>query len=100
MFTSGRTVDAKKGGAQRARDFRKGIRFGHLVDSLQDRRIREAREGRRFQASHLLAFGWITLAFGTYFSCKHIDRLITFRGAMWVRVIQYMPFSDDFLSSD
>ena len=45
----------------------------------------------RFQARHLLAFGWITLAFGMYLSCKRIDLLISFRGAMWMRVVQYLP---------
>jgi MFS transporter, DHA2 family, multidrug resistance protein len=45
----------------------------------------------RFQARHLLAFGWITLAFGMYLSCKRIDLLISFRGAMWIRVVQYLP---------
>ena len=44
-----------------------------------------------FQARHLLAFGWITLAFGMYLSCKRIDLLISFRGAMWIRVVQYLP---------
>src|ERR1700756_1203923 len=33
----------------------------------------------RFQARHLLAFGWIALAVAMYFSCKHIDLLISFR---------------------
>ena len=45
----------------------------------------------RFQARHLLAFGWITLAVAMYFSCKHIDLLISFRAAAWMRIWQYMP---------
>jgi len=45
----------------------------------------------RFQARHLLAFGWITLALGMYLSCNRIDLLISFRGAMWIRVVQYLP---------
>jgi len=34
-----------------------------------------------FQVRHLLAFGWIALAVAMYFSCKHIDLLISFRSA-------------------
>jgi DHA2 family multidrug resistance protein len=45
----------------------------------------------RFQARYLLAFGWITLAMAMYFSCKHIDLLISFRAAAWLRVWQYLP---------
>ena len=44
-----------------------------------------------FQARHLLAFGWIALAVGMYFSCKHIDLLISFRAAAWMRIWQYLP---------
>jgi DHA2 family multidrug resistance protein len=45
----------------------------------------------RFQARHLLAFGWIALAVAMYFSCKHIDLLISFRSAAWMRIWQYLP---------
>jgi DHA2 family multidrug resistance protein len=45
----------------------------------------------RFQARHLLAFGWITLAFGMYFSYSHIDVLISFRAAVWMRIAGYLP---------
>jgi MFS transporter, DHA2 family, multidrug resistance protein len=45
----------------------------------------------RFQARHLLAFGWITLAMAMYLTCKHIDLLISFRAAAWLRVWQYLP---------
>ena len=45
----------------------------------------------RFQARHILAFGWITLAMAMYFSCKHIDLLISFRAAAWMRIWQYLP---------
>jgi DHA2 family multidrug resistance protein len=45
----------------------------------------------RFQARHILAFGWITLAVAMYFSCKHIDLLISFRAAAWMRIWQYLP---------
>jgi len=44
-----------------------------------------------FQARHLLAFGWIALAAGMYLSCKHIDLLISFRAAAWMRIWQYLP---------
>jgi MFS transporter, DHA2 family, multidrug resistance protein len=45
----------------------------------------------RYQARYLLAFGWITLAFGMYVSCKHVDLLISFRAATWMRILQYLP---------
>ena len=45
----------------------------------------------RFQARRILAFGWITLAVAMYFSCKHIDLLISFRSAAWMRIWQYAP---------
>ena len=45
----------------------------------------------RFQARHLLAFGWITLAVGMYVTCKRIDLLISFGGATWLRIMQYLP---------
>ena len=45
----------------------------------------------RFQARHILAFGWITLALGMYISCKRIDLLISFSGATWLRIMQYLP---------
>src|SRR6201993_3056553 len=38
------------------------------------------------QARFILAFGWITLAMAMYFSCKHIDLLISFRSAAWMRI--------------
>ena len=45
----------------------------------------------RFQARHILAFGWITLALGMYVSCKRIDLLISFGDATWLRIMQYLP---------
>src|SRR5438132_5669922 len=51
----------------------------------------------RFQARYLLAFGWITLALGMYISCKQLDLLISFRAAMWIRIVGYLPVG--FLSS-
>lgn len=45
----------------------------------------------RFQARYLLAFGWITLAFGMYLSAKSVDLLISFHAATWLRILQYLP---------
>jgi MFS transporter, DHA2 family, multidrug resistance protein len=45
----------------------------------------------RFQARHLLAFGWITLAVAMYYSSHHLDLLISFRAATWMRIVQYLP---------
>jgi len=47
----------------------------------------------RIQARRLLGFGWISLALAMYFSCKHIDLLISFRAAAWMRVWQYLPIA-------
>jgi MFS transporter, DHA2 family, multidrug resistance protein len=44
-----------------------------------------------FQARRILAFGWITLAVAMYFSCKHLDLLISFQAAAWMRIWQYLP---------
>jgi MFS transporter, DHA2 family, multidrug resistance protein len=45
----------------------------------------------RFQARYLLAFGWITLAIGMYISCKQLDLLMSFRAAVWIRIVGYLP---------
>jgi DHA2 family multidrug resistance protein len=45
----------------------------------------------RFQARHLLAFGWITLAASMYLSCRHINLLISFSSATLLRIWQYLP---------
>jgi DHA2 family multidrug resistance protein len=45
----------------------------------------------QFQARHLLAFGWISLAVSMYISCKQIDLLMSFRSATVLRVWQYLP---------
>src|SRR5246127_3444324 len=45
----------------------------------------------RFQARHILAFGWITLALGMYVSCRRIDLLISFGDATWLWIMQYLP---------
>ena len=44
-----------------------------------------------FQARHLIAFGWITMALGMFVSCQRIDLLVSFRVAAWLRIIQYLP---------
>jgi DHA2 family multidrug resistance protein len=43
------------------------------------------------QARYILAFGWITLAMAMYYSCTHIDLLISFQAAAWMRIWQYLP---------
>jgi DHA2 family multidrug resistance protein len=45
----------------------------------------------RFQARHLLAFGWIAMALGMYISSKSFDLLLSFRAAAWLRIMQYLP---------
>src|ERR1700732_2872842 len=45
----------------------------------------------RFQARHLIAFGWITLAVSMYVSCKEIALLMSFNSATLLRVWQYIP---------
>jgi DHA2 family multidrug resistance protein len=45
----------------------------------------------RFEARHILAFGWMTLAVGMYITCKRIDLLISFGAATWLRIVQYLP---------
>ncbi len=45
----------------------------------------------RFQARHIIAFGWIGLATAMYISSKQIDLLMSFRSATLLRVWQYIP---------
>jgi MFS transporter, DHA2 family, multidrug resistance protein len=45
----------------------------------------------RFQARHLLAFGWISLAVAMYASSKQIDLLMSFSSATLLRIWQYIP---------
>jgi len=42
----------------------------------------------KFPAKYIIAFGWLALAFGMYYSTKRIDLLISFRSAAWLRVTQ------------
>jgi len=45
----------------------------------------------RFQARHIIAFGWISLAVAMYISSKQVDLLMSFRSATFLRVWQYIP---------
>ncbi len=45
----------------------------------------------RFQARHLIAFGWITMALGMFITCRQLDTQISFRVASWLRILQYLP---------
>jgi MFS transporter, DHA2 family, multidrug resistance protein len=45
----------------------------------------------RFQARHIIAFGWIGLAAAMYISSGQIDLLMSFRSATLLRVWQYIP---------
>ena len=42
----------------------------------------------KFPAKYIMAFGWLVLALGMYYSTLRIDLLISFRSAMWLRVAQ------------
>jgi len=37
---------------------------------------------------YIMAFGWLALAFGMYYSTWHLDLLISFRSASWLRMVQ------------
>jgi len=45
----------------------------------------------RFQARHIIAFGWMGLAAAMYISSKQVDLLMSFRSATLLRVWQYIP---------
>jgi len=42
----------------------------------------------KVQARHLIAFGWLTLSVGLYYSAQHLDLEITFGTASLMRVVQ------------
>jgi MFS transporter, DHA2 family, multidrug resistance protein len=42
----------------------------------------------KVQARYLLAFGWLTLSLGMYYSTQQLDLLISFRSASFLRVVQ------------
>jgi DHA2 family multidrug resistance protein len=39
-------------------------------------------------AKYIMAFGWLSLAFGMYYSTTGLDLLISFKAASWLRVVQ------------
>ena len=45
----------------------------------------------KFQARHIIAFGWIGLAIAMCISSKQVDLLMSFRSATLLRVWQYIP---------
>src|SRR6201998_3369255 len=51
----------------------------------------------RFQARHIIAFGWIGLAVSMYISSKQVDLLMSFRSATLLRVWQYIPVAFQFV---
>jgi MFS transporter, DHA2 family, multidrug resistance protein len=42
----------------------------------------------KVQARYLIAFGWLTLSVGMYFSTQHLDLQISFASASFLRVVQ------------
>lgn len=42
----------------------------------------------KVQARYLIGFGWLTLSLGMYYITQHLDLLISFRSASWMRVVQ------------
>jgi len=48
----------------------------------------------KLQARHLIAFGWLALSVGMYYSTRRIDLQISFSAALWLRVVQVigLPF--------
>jgi MFS transporter, DHA2 family, multidrug resistance protein len=42
----------------------------------------------KFQARYIIAFGWLCLAIGMYYSTQRLDLTISFVSASWLRVIQ------------
>jgi DHA2 family multidrug resistance protein len=42
----------------------------------------------KFQARHIIAFGWLCLAIGMYVSTQRIDLAISFVSASWLRIVQ------------
>ena len=42
----------------------------------------------KIPAKYIMAFGWISLAFGMYYSTKGLDLLISFQSASWLRIVQ------------
>ena len=44
----------------------------------------------RIQARRLIAFGWLALAIGMFYSTKRIDLQMSFSAATWLRIIQVL----------
>lgn len=42
----------------------------------------------KFQARHIVAFGWLALSIAMYYSTKRIDLQISFSAAVWLRIAQ------------
>ena len=42
----------------------------------------------KFPTKYIIAFGWLCLALGMYYSTKDLDLLISFKSAAWLRVAQ------------
>lgn len=42
----------------------------------------------KIPAKYIVAFGWLTLAVAMYYSTRHMDLLLSFRAATWLRVAQ------------
>ncbi len=42
----------------------------------------------KFPAKYIVAFGWLLLAIGMFYSTMRIDLQISFQSAMWLRVVQ------------
>jgi len=53
----------------------------------------------RFQARHLIAFGWLALTCTMYLSTKRIDLQISAGAATWLRILQYVPLGFIFIPS-
>jgi DHA2 family multidrug resistance protein len=41
----------------------------------------------KIPAKYIMAFGWLSLAFGMYYSTKGLDLLISFKAASWLRIV-------------
>jgi MFS transporter, DHA2 family, multidrug resistance protein len=51
----------------------------------------------RFQGRYMIAFGWLALCIGMYYSTKRIDLLISMGSATRLRILQYAPLGFIFI---
>ena len=51
----------------------------------------------RIQGRYLIAFGWLALCFGMFYSTKRIDLLISMGSATRLRILQYVPLGFIFI---